>query len=95
MTIQGRRGSDPDGSLSSTARVYGDAMAEVEVTLADGTSEHYQNANPYESHYPVLHPDRSLTVNRMDQPGDGSPPAFDEVVARYGPEQFIGFTEHS
>lgn len=70
-------------------------MATVEVELADGTSEHFQDQNQHESHYPVLHPDGSLSVNRMDQPGDGSPPAFNEVVARYGPEEFVGWAERS
>lgn len=65
------------------------------MTCADGTSEHFQDANTHEAHYPVLHPDGSLTVNRMDQPGDGSPPAFDEVVARYDREQILGWTERS
>jgi len=70
-------------------------MAEVEVELAGGTTEYFQDQNQHEFYYPVLHSDGSLSVHRMDHPGDGSPPRFDEEVARYGAEEFVGWAERS
>ncbi len=68
-------------------------MNKIEVELAGGSKQYFQAANQQESHFVVLHPDGSLSVHVIDQPGDGSPPTFDEEVARYDAEDFVGWTE--
>lgn len=70
-------------------------MGQIQVQFVDGTSEYFDDQNQHESHYCTLHPDGSLTVHRLDQPGDGSPPRFDEVVTRYGVGEFVGWEERS
>ena len=70
-------------------------MAEIDVELEGGVKQYFQAANQHESHYVVLHPDGSLSVHVVDQPGDGSSPRFDEVVAHYDAEEFVGWTERT
>jgi len=70
-------------------------MSTVEVQLMDGTSEYFQDQNNDESYYPTSHPHGSWTVSRIEQPADGSPPVTDEVVRRFRPDEFVGWSEYS
>ncbi len=70
-------------------------MGTIEVQLANGLTVVFQDQNHHESCYPTLQADGSLTVNLLDQPGDGSSPAFDRLVVRYDADQILGWSERS